>query len=299
MNDPSSARIFLSSTFRDLKAERRAVEQIIHRMGDYFSGMEHFGASPNTPLEKCLAEVRRADVVVLVLGFRHGSVPRGKKRSMVEREYFEAHDNCIPVLPYVTDRIAYHQAGDAVENPRLVAFRKLLRERHNAPCFKSKDDLAAQVAADVGRHLRLVNARFHEDAHGGLVGRHNEVITAIRAGELQRARKLNEKILDDVRTSPRAHYNQACILSVLAGGTGSLAEKVDLLFLARRRLYDALKFGILTLIGVFADRLPENGDPAGRVNSDPDLRPLFDQWPSLKDEVRAGAIQPSTKGCTC
>jgi len=53
-------QIFLSSTYRDLIAERQAVEQVIVALGQHFKGMEHFFAREEIPLETCLAEVALA-----------------------------------------------------------------------------------------------------------------------------------------------------------------------------------------------------------------------------------------------
>lgn len=70
-------QIFLSSTYRDLAAERQAVEQVIVALGQHFKGMEHFFAREETPLETCLAEVTRPHWLVLVVGQRYGATDAG------------------------------------------------------------------------------------------------------------------------------------------------------------------------------------------------------------------------------
>lgn len=287
----------MSSTFANLKAERHAVEQVIHRMGDLYEGMEHFGSFPQTPLQECLDRVRNADIVVLVIGFRHGHVPRRRKRSMTEREYWEAKQNDIPILTYVADREAYTVPEDV--NPRLEEFRAFLRENHGAPCFRSPADLASQVAADLGRYIRRELTRVGSDAQLGRAQDHLRVVAALERGDIELARSLNEQLLRNYRDSPRAHYNHACILSRMAENeVAESAVRMRLLRQAVSRLSDALKYGILQFINLYSDRsLPENNNPPERIIGDRDLMLLFETAPSVADKVRSGFIP--MYGCGC
>ena len=87
-------KIFLSSTYRDLIAERQAVEQVIVALGQHFKGMEHFFAREETPLEMCLAEVARSHWLVLVVGQRYGATD-ARGISYTEREYLRASSRFI------------------------------------------------------------------------------------------------------------------------------------------------------------------------------------------------------------
>jgi hypothetical protein len=259
--------------------------------------MELFGTTPNQPIQECLAQVRTADVFVLVLAYRHGSVPTGRARSMVEREYWEAKRMGIPVLAYVADKKAYLPDGDV--NPRVMAFRTYLREKHVAQCFRSRKDLAAQVAVDLGREIRKLDNRFHTDSWGGLAHQHETVVAAVEAGDLAKAKRLNDAILQANRMSPRAQYNQACILSLLSTAETNESKRTRLLKTARGRLHDALKFGILILIAMFSDRSSKrNKNPATWVLKDPHLKPLFAAYPELTSQVMRGLVEVP-RGCGC
>jgi len=83
-------KVFLSSTFKDLIAERQTVEAAIQRMSAQYIGMEHFGSFAEEPLSRCLRKVRSADVLILVLGHEYGFIPKRSCISMVEAEYREA-----------------------------------------------------------------------------------------------------------------------------------------------------------------------------------------------------------------
>ena len=96
-------KVFLSSTYKDLTDERRAIQTAIQRMSAQFIGMECFGSFTEEPLDRCLSKVRSADVLIMILGYRYGFVPEGKIISMTEAEYHEAKDRGIPTLAYMVD----------------------------------------------------------------------------------------------------------------------------------------------------------------------------------------------------
>ena len=67
-------RIFVSSTFRDLRAERHAAEDVLRRAQLVPWGMELFVSEPSTPLEVALHELQLSDAVILIIGFKAGSL---------------------------------------------------------------------------------------------------------------------------------------------------------------------------------------------------------------------------------
>ena len=289
-------KIFLSSTFCDLKEERREVEKVIHRMGDVFEGMEYFGASQGTPLSDCLHRVRNSEIYILVVGYRHGHIPNKRKRSMTEREFYEAKKFEIPTFVYVADKEFYYE--ETYTNEKILAFRRMLREKYTAPCFRSPSDLAAQVAADLCVHYRQELTRIPEDAGSRLSG-HIEVITAMSLGEIYSALKLNSRLLDMYPDSPRAHYNQACILSKLSGKEPN--RRQTFLRKALRHLNNSLKLGILEFIQIYENR-PENFDVPAQdiIINDVDLAELFREIPIALSAVKEKGIdlrQPTSCGC--
>ena len=55
-------RIFVGSTFEDLKDYRRAVRHSLGQLETIVRGMEYFGSKPRSPVEECLAAVRSCTV---------------------------------------------------------------------------------------------------------------------------------------------------------------------------------------------------------------------------------------------
>ncbi len=85
-------KIYISSTFQDLREHRAAVDLGLRRMGHDVLGMEQYVAEGTTPLEKCLQDVRSSDAYLVIVGWRYGFVPTHStlnpdSRSITELEY--------------------------------------------------------------------------------------------------------------------------------------------------------------------------------------------------------------------
>jgi len=80
-------RVFLSSTYLDLKKYRDLVAEAIARLGNSTSRMEIFGARPEAPPFACLHEVEQCDLFVRIYAHRYGYVPPGQVVSITEEEY--------------------------------------------------------------------------------------------------------------------------------------------------------------------------------------------------------------------
>jgi Domain of unknown function (DUF4062) len=60
-------KIYVSSTFDDLRDHRAAPDTALRRTGHDVIGMEHYVAEGTTPLERCLAGVRSCDIYVIIV----------------------------------------------------------------------------------------------------------------------------------------------------------------------------------------------------------------------------------------
>jgi hypothetical protein len=78
--------IFISSTFRDLKAERQAVLEAILELGHFPAGMEIFPAANATPWTLIETIIKDCDYYVLIIGGMYGSTDETGV-SYTEREY--------------------------------------------------------------------------------------------------------------------------------------------------------------------------------------------------------------------
>jgi len=156
-------KVFVSSTYDDLKSHRAVVEASLAKSGYEFNGMEHFTAEPRPPLDVCLEAVRRSDVFIGILGMKYGSCPPRKRLSYTEREYRLARGLKKPVFMFLIDeqnaRIApqYFEA-DPGKNERLERLKKGVLKQYNVARFTSEDNLAWQILAS----LRIAEVRARE-----------------------------------------------------------------------------------------------------------------------------------------
>ncbi|HWT02623.1 MAG TPA: DUF4062 domain-containing protein [Pyrinomonadaceae bacterium] len=150
-------RVFVSSTFEDLKEFREAVQKYIRRLGAVDISMENFGARDERPKEECLRLINEeSDFFVGIYAHRYGYVPEGEGVSITEAEYHAAVAAKVTTLVYLVDEktpwvLTHVDEGQARD--RLRKFKEKLNAEHVRAVFSTPEGLAAQVAADLGREL--------------------------------------------------------------------------------------------------------------------------------------------------
>lgn len=96
-------KVFISSVISGMEEYRDAAARAIRSLGHEVIQAEDFGARPDSPQVACLAGVRGADAVVLLIGGRY-SAPQSSGLSATHEEYHEARERR-PVLVMVQDRV--------------------------------------------------------------------------------------------------------------------------------------------------------------------------------------------------
>jgi hypothetical protein len=157
---PEKFTVFVCSTYADLAEERERVLDAIRRLQLQHDSMDFFGARPNLPIETCLAEVRRSDALVVIVGHRYGSLVPGFGISFSEAEYREGHRLGKPCLVYVRDEnvpvVPRHIERDPDKVRLLEAWKNDLASRHTLATFTDSQHLAIQVAADLSRTIQAL-----------------------------------------------------------------------------------------------------------------------------------------------
>lgn len=92
-------KVFVSSVIRGQEEWREAARSAIETLGLQAVMAEDFGASPSAPRIECLAAVRDADVMILILGSEYGEL-QASGLSATHEEYREAREST-PVLAFV------------------------------------------------------------------------------------------------------------------------------------------------------------------------------------------------------
>jgi hypothetical protein len=154
----SMSRVYLSSTFEDLKEYRQAVRDGLLRAGHLVAGMEEAAATSGRPLEVIRLEVFAADIYVGLVAHRYGYIPEDPRNpeqlSITQLEYRAALDKGMPCLVFlVNDRTPW--PPDFVDRgpgeAKLAAFKRELTAGRVVDYFSNPDDLAARVLAAVSK----------------------------------------------------------------------------------------------------------------------------------------------------
>jgi hypothetical protein len=166
----TSLRVFVCSTYSDLSEERESVLDAIRRLQLQHDSMEFFGARANQPIETCLAEVRRSNILVVIVGHRYGTLAPQLGVSFSEAEYAEGYRLEKPCLVYIRDEnvpvLPKHMERDPDKLRLLENWKATLQERHTVAAYQESKDLAVQVAADLSRTITELQeaARTREEA---------------------------------------------------------------------------------------------------------------------------------------
>jgi hypothetical protein len=159
--------VFLCSTYADLTDERELILSAIRKLQLRHDSMEFFGARADKAIETCLEEVRRSDLLVVVVGHRYGSLVLHQDVSFSEAEYQEGHRLGKPCLVYIrSDEVPVlpkFMERDPDNMRRLERWKSVLRERHTVAPFSDPNDLALQVSADISRTVQAIEDEHIED----------------------------------------------------------------------------------------------------------------------------------------
>ena len=68
-------RIYISSTYNDLRECREQVYRTLRQLGHDVIAMEDYVATDQRPLDKCLQDVASCDLYVGIFAWRYGYIP--------------------------------------------------------------------------------------------------------------------------------------------------------------------------------------------------------------------------------
>ncbi len=143
-------KIFVSSTYLDLKEYRDKARKAIEESEDEFIGMETFQSHTHEPTEFCPEKVEECDALVLIVAYRYGNIPDGQTISITQLEYEHALKNKIPVRIYLTDTEHPWQPKLMDENREAIdRFRNLLLKKHTCSYFTTPDSLYEKLKLDI------------------------------------------------------------------------------------------------------------------------------------------------------
>lgn len=153
-------QIFISSTYEDLKEERKKVQETILSMHHFPIGMEMFSAADEEQWEIIRENIDSSDYYVLIIGHRYGSViERGEYAgiSYTQKEFRYALEQKIPILAFLIDNSVAvtpeKMEQDADKKEKLKRFIEEVKSRRIVQWWTSKDDLACKVMISLNRQI--------------------------------------------------------------------------------------------------------------------------------------------------
>lgn len=166
-------QVFVSSTFRDLVDERRAVMQALLELDCIPAGMELFPASDDDSWSLIRQVIDESDYYIVIVGGRYGTVHDDTGLSFTRMEYEYAAQSGKPVLGFLHEdptQLPLARSESSEEAQRsLLDFRRIV-ERRQCRYWKAAEDLGGLVSRSIVR-VRKSNPMpgwVRADSHGDL-----------------------------------------------------------------------------------------------------------------------------------
>jgi Domain of unknown function (DUF4062) len=203
-------KIFISSTFEDLKEHRKAVEKILNRSREQFVGMEHFGSRPSEPKEVCFNEVEQCEFFIGIYAHRYGYIPNGDDASITEQEFDYAVKLQRPCYCYIIDDNHPWPPMLIENNPSLKKFKAKVSEFVRSK-FTTPDNLAKQIVADLKRNDFIDSKDFNSFLHQRCLAEINSVVGRKYIRNLYVERSL-EKLITETNIADKAIQKKIILL---------------------------------------------------------------------------------------
>jgi hypothetical protein len=139
-------QIFISSTFTDLKEERKAIIQSLLNSKYIPAGMEMFSASNDEQFKYIKKIIDNCDYYILIVGGRYGSINETTGLSFTEQEYDYAISNKIPVLSFLHSDLSSLPPEKCDSDMTLInSFRQKVSKNKMCKQWDVQSDLVVSV----------------------------------------------------------------------------------------------------------------------------------------------------------
>ena len=148
-------QVFVSSTFTDLKEERKAIIEGLLNAKYIPAGMEMFSASNDEQFKYIKKIIDTCDYYVLIVGARYGTVNLSTGKSFTEQEYDYAVEKNIPVLAFLHDDPYNLPAEKRDDDKRelLEQFRAKVSDGRLCKMWHTSAELISSVIISLGEEV--------------------------------------------------------------------------------------------------------------------------------------------------
>ena len=254
-------QVFISSTFVDLAAERKAVRDALADLNEPLFALGvclipvdlQRGAAAQPPTDVCLQKLLGCDLMVTLLGLRAGSLD-ADGRSITECEFDHARKHNIPTLAYIRDGSVPVLPEHIDQDDKRVAVRKRLKQKIDSSLkrdtFSSPEHLRGHLFRDIFSWLfsqPTVRNRMAAFSTPSSLPEIRKYLDAVTSGDVAEAIRVltSHRFLLDMRRFGTESIHRELLLDLLE--LGSLAPPKRVVDdLARSRL-------LLELLSTFPD----------------------------------------------
>src|SRR6201986_461387 len=201
------AKVYVSSTFYDLKEHRERVSHVLRRLGHEDVAMEYYVTEEGRPLDRALSDVASCDLFIGVLAWRYGPIPETDNPeglSVTEMEYRHAVMLGKTCLMFLLNEDAPWPFSLIDKDMSLIlSFRERVMAEHVVKMFKTADELSMLVIQAVSEWQR----KLQDDGY-------------VPSSERGRGERLNMQPLPDDLV--RACLDDECVLYAGSGLSADL-----------------------------------------------------------------------------
>ena len=122
-------QVFVSSTYEDLKEERKVVMEALLQMNCFPIGMEYFNAADDSQWDVIKSLIDECDYYVLIIAGKYGSIDKSTGKSYTQKEYEYAVSKNVPI---------FHSCIRILINLKMAKLKKIRKSSRNSRTLNLK-----------------------------------------------------------------------------------------------------------------------------------------------------------------
>lgn len=167
-------QIFISSTFEDLKEERKKIMEAILELNCFPAGMEMFPATDTEQFEYIKTIIDESDYYIIVLAGKYGTM-HTDNISFIEKEFDYAVAKGVPVLAFLKKELDSLSAEkiefDTTRKNKLKKLKEKVSTGRVVNFWDNSDDLKYKVHSSLSREFKIhpregwIRANFYAETN--------------------------------------------------------------------------------------------------------------------------------------
>jgi hypothetical protein len=184
-NYTKKLQVFISSTYMDLQEERKAAIHAILLTKNIPTGMENFSSRDRKQMDIIKTEIENADIFMLILGGRYGSVPKDSEKSYIHQEYEYAKSQNKPIFTlrlsekYLDEKIKTGSSSSQVFEQKNTAQHQEFKSELTENTLCNTCEGLKDIDLEVFKSLNSIKEEHGDELKGWIKGDilddHNEL----------------------------------------------------------------------------------------------------------------------------